>query len=148
MPHGVTVTARRDCPACGWDPQLWGTCPQCGGTTFREVSTPMREPLLEKSLVKWVESEDGKCLKLRSISTAGYPDRTILLPYNTHAVAEIKDGVTGELSPRQKVVIRILRKLGVPVFVIDTKEELEKTKKVLKRQCEQNKTSALISGSV
>lgn len=117
---------------------------------LREASTPMREPALEMKLGAWVKSEGGLYLKLRCISLAGYPDRTIILNHGLDFLAELKDGITGELSPRQMVVIPMLRRLGKIVFVIDTLEELEKAKKVIKEKqiCEQKKTSGLTSGSV
>jgi len=83
----------------------------------------MTEKLLEKKLREEVKKLGGLALKFFSASFTGMPDRIILMPGARVAFAEIK--TTGKTqSPRQRIVARMLRKLGFRVDVIDTLELL------------------------
>lgn len=84
------------------------------------------EKAIEKKLREKVQKElKGLCLKLHSQFFTGLPDRMILLPGGEMFFVEVK--TTGEQTkPRQKVVIRQLRKLGFRVEVIDRLEQVNK----------------------
>jgi len=83
------------------------------------------EKLLERKLRIGVEKRGGECWKLAGGFVTGLPDRLILLPGGRAAFAEVK--TTGEKpKPRQVYIIKLLLKLGFPVFVIDSEETLQK----------------------
>lgn len=85
----------------------------------------MRESEIEGYLRKQVEKNGGKCWKWVSPGRLGVPDRIVLMPYGTIAFVETKaPGKTERAS--QKLVQRILRKLGFTVFSsVDTKEKVD-----------------------
>lgn len=85
----------------------------------------MNEKLIEKKLKREIERLGGLAIKIFSYWFTGLPDRLILLPVKRVYLVETK--TTGEkLSPRQRVVKRILEKLGFDVDVVDTQEALDK----------------------
>jgi hypothetical protein len=76
------------------------------------------EKTLEKKVVAAVKIAGGIALKVWSVSFSGLPDRQILLPNGRIIWAEIKS--EGKfLSPRQRIVIPMLMRLGFEVWVID-----------------------------
>lgn len=82
------------------------------------------EKVLEKQLIKTVESKNGWCLKLWSISFTGLPDRLILLPGARIYFVEVKrEGK--KPNERQTWVHDKLRKFGFKVYWISTKEQLK-----------------------
>lgn len=83
-----------------------------------------REKNLEPLLKKKVESYGGICLKIPAIHFAGIPDRLALLPGGRAVFVELK---SEGRKPRklQRIVHTQLRRLGFPVWVIATKEELD-----------------------
>ena len=82
-----------------------------------------RERDIEQKLVKAVKAAGGICPKFVSPGTDGMPDRIILLPGGRIGFAEVK-------SPGKKPRVlqvrrhRQIRKLGVPVFVLDDPEQI------------------------
>ena len=82
----------------------------------------MREKLIEQALVRAVLKRGGLCPKFIS-STAGWPDRMILMPGGRMAFAELK--APGR-KPRllQLYMHQQLRALGYKVFVIDRQEQI------------------------
>lgn len=84
----------------------------------------MNEKLIEKKIREGVKKLGGQAIKLVSPSFTGLPDRLVLMPGGRTWFVEIKS--TGKKpSPRQKVVIEWLRKLGFTVFIIDTQEGID-----------------------
>lgn len=84
----------------------------------------MNEKLIERKLKKGVDQRGGLALKIFSPWFTGFPDRLILLPIRKVFLVETKS--TGEkLKPRQKIVRKLLEKLGFEVDVIDTQEKLD-----------------------
>lgn len=84
----------------------------------------MNEKLIEKRLGKAVEKLGGIALKLFSVWFTGLPDRIVLMPNGRIYFAEMKS--TGaKQSPRQKLVTKLLVRLGFFVAVIDTDEQLD-----------------------
>ena len=85
----------------------------------------MRESTIERNLRQAVERKGGLALKLAGTGLMGIPDRLILLPGGLVRFVETKT-TTGILSPRQKYMAGILAKLGFPVWVIRSTEDVQK----------------------
>ena len=77
----------------------------------------MREKQVEKILVDGVRVLGGVAYKFVSPGNDGVPDRIVVLPYCRPAFVELKTEA-GRLSPRQKVQIERLDKMGQPVYVL------------------------------
>jgi len=85
---------------------------------------PASEKLLEKKLRETVKKLGGLAIKFFVLSFTGFPDRIVLMPGGRIWFVELKS--TGKKpTPRQEIVIGILRKLGFSVYVIDTQELLK-----------------------
>ncbi|WP_028520177.1 VRR-NUC domain-containing protein [Ruminococcus flavefaciens] len=83
----------------------------------------MRENEIEAKLVKAVKAHGGVCWKFVSPGTAGVPDRIVLMPSGRIAFVEVK--APGEKSrPLQRVRIKLLRRLGFKVYVLDGAEQI------------------------
>ena len=79
---------------------------------------------VERALIRAVRKAGGMCLKFVSPGYAGVPDRLCLLPGGRIFFAEVKrPGV----KPRALQLKRHseLRRLGMEVYVIDSKEECD-----------------------
>ena len=87
--------------------------------------TAMRECEIESKLRDAVKSTGGVCWKFTSPGTAGVPDRIILMPQGKLAFVETK--APGE-KPRalQLSRHRLLKTLGFKVYVLDSKEDIQK----------------------
>jgi hypothetical protein len=103
----------------------------CRNRVFSETlfTTPqnsdMQEKTGERKLRVAVERQKGIAIKIFSQWFTGLPDRLVLMPGGRVYWVELK--TTGKKpSPRQEVVIAMLRRLGFEVWVIDTDEILEK----------------------
>lgn len=82
------------------------------------------EKTLEARLRREIERRGGLCLKYTSQFHRGIPDRIVLMPGGFTAFAEMKS--TGERpTPIQARAIERLRRLGFPVFVIDSTGRLD-----------------------
>lgn len=85
----------------------------------------MREKEVEQKLVKAVKHNGGVCWKFTSPGTAGVPDRIILMPFGKFAFVEVK--APGEIPrPLQVSRMKLLKRLGFKVFVLDNPEDIEK----------------------
>ncbi len=85
----------------------------------------MREKEVEQKLVKAVKHNGGVCWKFTSPGTAGVPDRIILMPFGKLAFVEVK--APGEKPrPLQVSRMKLLKRLGFKVFVLDNPEDIEK----------------------
>lgn len=89
------------------------------------INTIMRERDIEKILKRGVEWRlQGICFKFVSPGNAGVPDRIVLLPPlpgqtgGRIIFVELKADDGGVLSPRQKVQIDRIKKLGFDVRVL------------------------------
>ena len=81
------------------------------------------EKALEQKLKKEIEKIGGLAIKFYSAYFTGLPDRIILLPGGIIKFVEVKS--TGKKpTPRQRIVIQLLQKLGFAVYVIDSEELL------------------------
>ena len=85
----------------------------------------MIEKKIEKKLLSAVKAVGGICPKLISPGTDGMPDRMILLPGARIGFVEVK--APGK-RPRPLQVVRHkqLRSLGVPVFVLDDPDQIQR----------------------
>lgn len=83
----------------------------------------MREREIEQKLIDAVKAAGGVCWKFVSPSTAGVPDRIILMPMERIAFVEVK--APGE-RPRKLQLARhrLLRRLGFKTFVLDNPEQI------------------------
>ncbi len=83
----------------------------------------MRENEIETKLVKAVKARGGVCWKFVSPGTAGVPDRIVLMQSGRIAFVEVK--APGEKPrPLQRVRIKLLRRLGFKVYVLDGAEQI------------------------
>ena len=83
----------------------------------------MREKAIEQKLVQAVKSKGGIAPKFVSPGFSGVPDRLILLPDGKCGFVEVK--APGEKPrPLQKSRIRLLRRLGFKVYVLDGAEQI------------------------
>ena len=84
----------------------------------------MREKVVEQKLVQAVRRSGGLALKLVSPGFNGVPDRLLLFPGARAAFCELK--APGQ-KPRPLQVHRMnqLRKLGFPVYVVDSAEQIK-----------------------
>lgn len=83
----------------------------------------MREKEIEKKLTQAVKHMGGICPKFVSPSFDGMPDRIVLLPKGRMAFVEVK--APGERPrPLQLSRHKLLRRLGFPVYVLDTEEQI------------------------
>ena len=83
----------------------------------------MREKEIEKKLTQMVKKAGGICPKLVSPGFDGMPDRMVLLPNGKIGFVEVK--ATGEKPrPLQFSRHRLLRRLGLLVYVLDDAEQI------------------------
>ena len=75
----------------------------------------MIENDIEKYLVRRVKQMGGLALKFVSPSMAGVPDRIVMIPKGTIYFAEL-----------QTAIHRLFEKIGFHVYVIDTKDKVDK----------------------
>lgn len=85
----------------------------------------MREREIEEYLRLEVKKLKGIAFKFTSPGNSGVPDRLIVMPGNRIYFVELKSpgGKTSQLQNRQ---INRLKDLGCKVFVIDSKEGVDK----------------------
>ena len=83
------------------------------------------EKAIEAYLSKRVKEANLLCLKYSNANTTGYPDRMICLPYGLIIWVELK---SKGRKPTKLQMIRHdeLRRLGHRVFVIDSKEQVDR----------------------
>lgn len=83
----------------------------------------MREKIIEQKLVQAVKAKGGIAPKFVSPGFSGVPDRLILLPDGKCGFVEVK--APGEKPrPLQETRIRLLRRLGFLVFVLDDENQI------------------------
>lgn len=83
----------------------------------------MREKAIEQKLVKAVRAKGGIAPKFVSPGFSGVPDRLILLPDGKCGFVEVK-APGGKPRPLQESRIRLLRRLGFLVFILDDESEI------------------------
>lgn len=95
---------------------------------------PVREKAIEAYLKRLVKKLlKGLCEKLINIGDTGWPDRKVIVPpYGYEYWVELKKPKGGVLSPKQKIVHRRLRAMGVKVYVLWTKQDVEDFIKMIK----------------
>ena len=85
----------------------------------------MIENDIEKYLVRRVKQMVGLALKFVSPSMAGVPDRIVMIPKGTIYFAELKRP-NGKPRKLQTAIHRLFEKIGFHVYVIDTKDKVDK----------------------
>lgn len=83
-----------------------------------------QEKQLEQKLVKAVKSHGGLCLKFVSPSTAGVPDRLVLIAIGHMAFVEVK-APHKKPRPVQQVMINKIHSLGFRVYVLDDEKQID-----------------------
>mgnify|MGYP000041625687 FL=1 len=83
----------------------------------------MREKTIEQRLVKAVKNSGGIAPKLVSPGFDGMPDRLVLLPGGKIGFVEVK-APGKEPRPLQIARHRLLRRLGLKVYVLDDPEQI------------------------
>lgn len=94
----------------------------------------MRETMLESELREEVTLLGGVCRKYTSPGRNGVPDRLIFMPGGKLFLAEMK-APGKKAEPLQLVEHTAMRRLGFPVFVIASYQELEEAICEIKRAC-------------
>ena len=82
----------------------------------------MTEKYIEKHLRNEVEKLGGKAFKFSSPGNNGVPDRIVLYQGRCFFVELKKPGE--DLRPLQKVMVKLFKKLGFKVYVIDSIEKV------------------------
>lgn len=82
------------------------------------------EKEIEKYLVRQVKEFGGLCLKYSNPNMTGYPDRIVLLAHHLSFFVEVKS--KGKKPTRQQELRHEqLRDLSFPVYVVDSKEQVD-----------------------
>jgi len=87
----------------------------------------MRENALQALMIKEAKNVNVLCFKIKFIGRRGCPDLILIFPGGRVVFVEVKIP-GGSLSTSQKIVLRLLRKWGVPAYDCDN---LTKFKKIL-----------------
>lgn len=83
----------------------------------------MREKVIEQKLAAAVRQAGGVALKFVSPGFDGMPDRLVLLSNGSIAFVEVK--ASGKKPrPLQLARHRLLQKLGFPVYIIDSADQI------------------------
>jgi len=85
----------------------------------------MTEKDTEKYLVNKVKTHNGLAWKFTSPGNAGVPDRIVVFPSNRICFIEVK-AAGKKLRPLQEQKISALRRKGCKVYVVDTKEAVDR----------------------
>lgn len=84
----------------------------------------MLEKEIERYLVNQVKKFGGRAYKFVSPGNAGVPDRLVCLPGGIVALAELK-APGKKPRPLQQSTILQLRMMGVRVYVVHSREEVD-----------------------
>ncbi|MGO4345520.1 VRR-NUC domain-containing protein [Paenibacillus sp. MCAF9] len=84
----------------------------------------MLEKQIEQYLVKQVKASGGRAYKFVSPGNSGVPDRIVTLPGGRIAFAELK-APGKKPTPLQMNQQRFIANQGLPVVVIDSKEQVD-----------------------
>lgn len=89
---------------------------------YRNAETS--EKALERRLVDKVRERGCVALKMNDVMHCGMPDRLIVMPGGRVMWVEVKS-LGKKVTPLQASRIKDLRRLGFPVYVVDSGEMLE-----------------------
>lgn len=81
---------------------------------------------IEDMLIAGVGRLGGLSFKFTSPGTNGVPDRLNFFPGGLLSLVETKTADGGKVDPLQKVMHRMLMRIGFPVTILDTKEKVKK----------------------
>lgn len=90
------------------------------------------EKTIEKYLREKTRTLGGLCLKFSSMTETGYPDRIVIFPGGITAFFELKS--KGEKPTKlQSLRHDTLREMGFPVYVPDSREQVDESLDELRR---------------
>ena len=92
----------------------------------------MTEKYIEKKLREIVSDMGGLAVKFASPYFTGMPDRVVFMPGGKIWFVELK-APGKKTSPRQDIVHRQLRELGVPIRVVGSTVELNEFFKLIEK---------------
>lgn len=95
----------------------------------------MKESQLQAEVKKMIRRHGGEALKWSCPGTTGVPDMLGLLPGGLLLIVEVKKPGAGRLSPRQEIMISLLKGLGFWVEVIDSREKLADVESQIELLC-------------
>lgn len=95
-------------------------CKTCDGTGRIE-----KEASVEDYLVEQVEARGGFCPKTVWLGRRGCPDREVVWPWGEIDKVETKRPKGGRYEPGQEQAHKQLAKLGVPVYLLNTKAKVK-----------------------
>ena|ERR1700748_2379754 len=85
----------------------------------------------EAHLVREIKKLGGECPKITNPGERGWPDRKAIVPPGFEYWVEVKKE-TGVLSPNQEIVIARLARIGIKVYVLFSKQEVDEFIKMVK----------------
>lgn len=97
----------------------------------------MLEKEIEQYLVKQTKAAGGRAYKFVSPGNNGVPDRIVMLPGGRIAFAELK-APGKKPTPLQVNQQRFIRNQGMPIVVIDSKEQVDEL--IIRMQAEEGVT--------
>ena len=84
------------------------------------------ESELEREVVKWVEDQGGRALKLKIENERGFPDRTIILPHGFIAFPELKRSRGSTKKYQQQIqMVEWLKSMGLPAAFCSTLDDVK-----------------------
>jgi hypothetical protein len=86
----------------------------------------MKEIVIEDYLVEQVELRGGFCPKTVWVGRVGCPDREVFWPWAEIDKVETKRPDGGQYEPGQERAHLRLAKLGTPVYLLNTKEKVDR----------------------
>lgn len=95
---------------------------KCYPRVHGSKNVPEKE--IEQYFKTQIKKLGGMALKFESPGFTGVPDRLVLMPNGKIFFAEIKRA-SGKLSSRQEFVIKQFEALGIKVYVIKSKEQVD-----------------------
>lgn len=81
------------------------------------------ESAIERKLGREIKKLGGMCIKFKSPTMDGVPDRLIFLPWRRLYLVETKSA-TGDPSPLQLIVHKMFAAIGWPVYIVSNDQEL------------------------
>lgn len=81
---------------------------------------------VEKYLLKKVKALGGACYKWVAPGNNGVADRIVCLAEDRKYFVELKADESKQLRPEQKVFKKEMNKMGIPVYVLKSKRQVDK----------------------
>ena len=84
------------------------------------------EAAIETYLIRRIRERGGKTAKMTITGQRGWPDRLVILPGGIISLVELKRPKGGVLSSSQRLLIGELADLGVHVWQLHSREDIDK----------------------